>query len=100
MCIRDSINALNFILNSNGTHIWNLGSGNGYSVLEAVRSFEKAIQIDLNIKFCSRRDGDIPISFASTLKAENDLLGKQYLDKSFIKKYIEENIKGISKKLI
>ena len=45
----------------------------GYSVLEAVRSFEKAIQIDLNIKFCSRRDGDIPISFASTLKAENDL---------------------------
>lgn len=50
-----------------------IGSGNGYSVLEAVRSFEKAIQIDLNIKFCSRRDGDIPISFASTTKAENDL---------------------------
>jgi UDP-glucose 4-epimerase len=82
-CIRDfihvcdlskgHINALNFILNSNGTHIWNLGSGNGYSVLEAVRSFEKAIQIDLNIKFCTRRDGDIPISFASTKKAENDL---------------------------
>jgi UDP-glucose 4-epimerase len=29
--------------------------------------------MDLNIKFCSRRDGDIPISFASTSKAENDL---------------------------
>lgn len=42
----------------------------------------------------------LKINLLETLKAENDLLGKKYLDKFFIKKYIEENIKGISRKLI
>lgn len=70
---RGHISALNYVFNSNDSNIWNLGSGNGYSVLEAVRSFEKMSNSKFNIEFCPRRNGDIPISCASVAKAKNDL---------------------------
>ncbi len=39
--------------------IFNLGTGNGYSVLEAVKSFEKVSGKKLNYKIAGRREGDI-----------------------------------------
>ena len=39
--------------------IFNLGTGNGYSVLEAVKSFEKVSGKKLNYKIVGRREGDI-----------------------------------------
>ena len=39
--------------------IFNLGTGNGYSVLEAVKSFEKISGKKLNYKIVGRREGDI-----------------------------------------
>ena len=41
----------------------------------------------------------LKIDLLEILKEEKDLLGKKYLNKFFMKKYIDENIKGISKKL-
>lgn len=39
--------------------IFNLGTGNGYSVLEAIKSFEKVSGKKLNYKIVGRREGDI-----------------------------------------
>jgi len=39
--------------------VFNLGTGNGYSVLEAIKSFEKVSGQKLNYKIVGRREGDI-----------------------------------------
>ena len=39
--------------------VFNLGTGNGYSVLEAIKSFEKVSGRKLNYKIVGRREGDI-----------------------------------------
>lgn len=39
--------------------IFNLGTGNGYSVLQAIKSFEKVSGKKLNYKIVGRREGDI-----------------------------------------
>jgi len=61
-------------LNENpGTFICNLGTGNGYSVLEIVNAFN-AVNGDLvKFKFVDRRPGDIAICYADTTKAKNEL---------------------------
>jgi UDP-glucose 4-epimerase len=42
----------------------NLGTGKGYSVLELIKSFEKASDRTIKIKFVDRRPGDLDISIA------------------------------------
>lgn len=61
-------------LNENpGIFICNLGTGNGYSVLEIVNAFN-AVNGDLvKFKFVDRRPGDIAICYADTTKAKNEL---------------------------
>lgn len=56
-----------------GTHIYNLGSGKGTSVLELVHSFEKVNNIKIPYDIVKRRDGDIAISYADASKAKNEL---------------------------
>jgi len=43
----------------NDFEIFNLGTGNGYSVLEVIKSFEKVSGLKLNYKIVDRREGDI-----------------------------------------
>jgi len=61
-------------LNENpGVFICNLGTGNGYSVLEIVNTFN-AVNGDLvKFKFTERRPGDIAVCFADTTKAKQEL---------------------------
>ncbi len=54
--------------------IFNLGTGNGFSVLEVVNSFEKVSEQKLNYKIVERRAGDVEQVFADT-KFANDELG-------------------------
>lgn len=56
-----------------GTHIYNLGSGKGTSVLELVHSFEKVNDIKIPYDIVNRRDGDIATSYADASKAKNEL---------------------------
>ena len=58
---------------SNGTKIYNLGTGVGYSVLDVVHAFEKVLGRKLPVEFLPRREGDIATSYASTAKAEREL---------------------------
>ncbi|NOR86262.1 MAG: UDP-glucose 4-epimerase GalE [Bacteroidales bacterium] len=54
--------------------IFNLGTGNGFSVLEVIQSFEKVSGEKLNYKIVDRRPGDVEQVYADT-KFANDELG-------------------------
>lgn len=53
--------------------IYNLGTGKGSSVLEVVKAFETANNVDVPYQICARRDGDITIAYANVDKAEKEL---------------------------
>ncbi len=56
-----------------GVHIYNLGTGNGYSVLEVIKSFSKACGKDIPYQIDPRRPGDIAECFADPKKAREEL---------------------------
>ncbi len=60
-------------IHDSGVHIYNLGTGRGYSVLEMIAAFEKACGKQLPYKICPRRDGDIAACYASPDKAREGL---------------------------
>lgn len=64
------LQSLNFLFSKEESHIVNIGTGIGHSVLEVLKAYEKACGKTLNYKVASRRPGDVPISLASTQKAK------------------------------
>lgn len=56
-----------------GVSTYNLGTGNGYSVLEVVKSFEQASGKKINYAIKPRRPGDIGNCYADATKAKNEL---------------------------
>ena len=56
-----------------GLYIYNLGTGNGYSVLDMVKAFEKATGRNVPYKIAPRRDGDIATCYADSRKAKEEL---------------------------
>ena len=86
-CIRDYIHvsdiahahtlALDYLIqnkNQNNCEAFNLGTGNGYSVLDAINTFERVTNVKLNYKLSNRRAGDVVAIYANNEKARN-LLG-------------------------
>ncbi len=67
-------------LNTPGVHIYNLGTGKGYSVLDMIHAFEKACGKKLPYEIKPRRAGDVPACYASSKKAEKDLGWKAEYD--------------------
>lgn len=68
--------AVNRLLNRKNkkqVEIFNLGTGNGFSVLEVIRSFEKVTGISLNYQIVARRPGDIEQVWADTRFANEEL---------------------------
>ena len=57
-----------------GIEYFNIGTGNGYSVLDIVKSYEKATGLTINYKIAPRRPGDIDECYADPTKAY-ELLG-------------------------
>ena len=71
---RGHLLALNKLDKENsGIFIYNLGTGNGYSVLEIVNTFMKVNNVDVPYKIAPRRDGDIATCYADPTKAKNEL---------------------------
>ncbi len=60
-------------LKEGGVHVYNLGTGVGYSVLEMVHAFEKACGKTLPYVIKPRRDGDIATCYCSAERAEREL---------------------------
>lgn len=56
-----------------GVHIYNLGAGIGYSVLNVVHAFSQACGKPLTYHFAPRREGDLPAYWACPEKAANEL---------------------------
>jgi UDP-glucose 4-epimerase len=59
--------------NKTNFEVFNLGTGNGVSVLEMVNGFEKATGVKLNYKIVPRRAGDIEKIWADTSYANEEL---------------------------
>ena len=85
-CVRDYIHvsdiahahtlALDFLIaekNKTNCEIFNLGTGNGYTVLEVINTFEKVSEQKLNYTIAGRRPGDIIGIFANNEKAKQVL---------------------------
>lgn len=84
-CVRDYIHvmdvaeahvaALQFLEKQGNleTHIFNIGTGKGTSVLEAIQYFEEANNTKLHWQFAPRRSGDVAEIFANTDFAQKQL---------------------------
>lgn len=67
------LKALDWTLANKGVGTFNVGTGNGYSVLEIVRAYEKASGKKVPYKIGPRRAGDIGTCYASPEKAFQEL---------------------------
>lgn len=67
------LKALERLVSDPGIVIYNLGTGQGYSVLEMVAAFERACGKKIPYKIVGRRPGDIATSYADPSKAEKEL---------------------------
>jgi UDP-glucose 4-epimerase len=85
-CIRDYIHvtdiaeahikAMNYLIegkNQANYEVYNLGTGNGVTVLEAIKAFEKVSGVKLNYKLAERRAGDVVAIYSDTTLSEQRL---------------------------
>lgn len=82
-CIRDYIHVLDLadghvkalkkIAEKAGLCIYNLGTGNGYSVLDVIHNFEEATGVKIPYSIKPRREGDIPVNYADAGKAYEEI---------------------------
>lgn len=54
-------------------NVYNLGTGNGYSVLDIVKAFEQASGQKIEYKIVDRRPGDLDVCYSDASKAFNEL---------------------------
>ncbi|MBQ7963176.1 MAG: UDP-glucose 4-epimerase GalE [Alistipes sp.] len=110
-CLRDYIDVLDLAKahvvaitrmiedkNKQKYEIFNVGTGNGVSVLELVESFQRVNELKLNYKIAPRRPGDVVAIWADTTLA-NDELGwkaERSLDDTLRSAWAwEKNVRGI-----
>lgn len=83
-CIRDYIHVVDLAKGhikaleklereNSGVHIYNLGAGKGYSVLDVVNTFIKSTGQDVPYQITERREGDLPAFYADPTKAKEEL---------------------------
>ncbi|CAG67080.1 MULTISPECIES: UDP-glucose 4-epimerase GalE [Acinetobacter] len=65
--------ALNNRLNAVGCRAWNIGTGNGSSVLQVKDTFEQVNGVAIAFEFAPRRLGDVATSFADNQRALDEL---------------------------
>lgn len=81
-CVRDYLHVVDLaaghraalqVLNLSGVHYYNLGTGQGTSVLSILQSFIEVTGIDIPYRFAPRREGDLAAFWANATKAEHGL---------------------------
>lgn len=65
--------ALNYRLQHQGCRAWNIGTGNGYSVLQIKNTFEQVNGVEIPFEFAPRRAGDVATSFSNPQRAKEEL---------------------------
>ena len=71
---RGHVAAINYMQQHKGESVFNLGTGNGYSVLDMVHAFEKVTGRKVPYRIAPRRPGDLATVYASPDKSA-ELLG-------------------------
>lgn len=84
-CVRDFIHvcdvarahvfAMNKLpkLSTGENHIYNIGTGEGYSVLQLVNAMSEVVNSPIPHVFKTRREGDLPSAYADTRKSREEL---------------------------
>lgn len=67
------VKAIEKLRQNPGVEVYNLGTGNGYSVLQVVAAFEKACGHEIPYEIKPRREGDIATCYCDPQKAKEDL---------------------------
>ena len=67
------LKAIDYSMNHNGIETFNLGTGNGYSVLDIVNTFSEVNNIEVPYEIVERRPGDVAECYADASKAEKFL---------------------------
>ncbi len=70
---RGHLKALDYLAEHPGMAVHNLGTGNGYSVLDAVKAFEAASGVEIPYEVVERRAGDTAASYADAGRAREEL---------------------------
>ncbi|WP_179994273.1 UDP-glucose 4-epimerase GalE [Acinetobacter sp. YH1901136] len=65
--------ALTNRLTAQGCRAWNIGTGNGISVLQVKNTFEQVNGVQIPFEFAPRREGDVATSFADNSRAVQEL---------------------------
>ena len=96
-CIRDYVNVLDlaeahrlafeYLLKENKTDVFNIGTGEGYSVKEVFEACERVLNKKIPLEIKGRRAGDPAVLYADVGKVENILNWKS-------EKSLEESIKS------
>ena len=104
-CLRDYIHvvdlanahvkALQYVMKNKGKSAFNIGSGNGVSVLQAIHIFEKVNNIKVNYKIGPRRAGDVEKIYSDNTLSTNELKWKaqKTLDTAMLSAWKWENQK-------
>lgn len=67
------VRAIEKLKDKEGVSVYNLGTGNGYSVLDVVKAYEKACGKEIKYEIKPRRPGDIATCYADAAKAAKEL---------------------------
>jgi len=67
------VKAIEHLEHMEGAKAYNLGTGNGYSVLEMIKAFEEVAGKPIPYRICERRAGDIATCYADTSLAKAEL---------------------------
>ena len=96
-CIRDYVNVLDlaeahrlayeYLLKENKTDVFNIGTGEGYSVKEVFDACERVLKKKIPVEIKGRRAGDPAVLYANIVKVENILNWKP-------ERNLEESIKS------
>ncbi|MEH6947945.1 UDP-glucose 4-epimerase GalE [Bacillus sp. JJ634] len=70
---RGHVAALEKTVNSNSISIYNLGTGQGHSVLEVVSAFESVTGVKIPYQLTEPRPGDVAVCYADSTKAKKEL---------------------------
>ena len=73
MCVSDICEIHEKMLDINEKGVYNIGTGNGNSVLDVISAFENVSGMKLNYKIGDRRHGDVEAAYADTSKANKKL---------------------------
>ena len=67
------LKALDYLASHTGVHVFNLGTGQGYSVLQMIEAFQRVNRVHVPYRIVGRRPGDIATCYADPSKAAREL---------------------------